>query len=667
MLKKLIEHEGFAYLIITNDNIKLTDVELPVLEVTDSASIQRDQVYIIQNNKQIKLGGGRVKVEDKKTATESKAQESLYKSLALNYGSRAVAIELSPKSTYDYKGLEFIVKLKGLALIDKNSFNSTHESGGLKLLESGEMVEHITKHASTPLNHPENLNDKISGIDSLEELVAIREEQFRTMANSIPQLAWMTDSSGYIYWYNNRWYDYTGTTLDEMKGWGWMKVHHPDHVDRVVEKFNNHVEAGEAWEDTFPLKSKDGEFRWFLSRAELIKDEDGNITNWFGTNTDITDQMELESSLKNAVSKLEEADKRKNDFLSLLGHELRNPLASLKGSVDMLDMGIATQDQVMGIMKRGISTMSQLLDDLLDLSRISRNTVKLKRAVFNVSDLLTNKKQEILQLVNPKDIELKTDIEDNLWVNGDSTRIDQIVSNLVSNAIKYTQENGKLQLKSWADGNQIKIQIADSGIGIDKETLEKVFDPFYQKAPEGKANSGMGIGLTLVKELAEMHDGDITAHSDGIGKGSTFTLSLPQAPQIIDSGSETNNNVRIKNNLKVVLVDDNEDLLMTFGSILQKMGCEIHRASNGQEGIDLISLEKPAVAFVDIGLPDMTGYDVVKSLRANGYNGRLFAASGYGHEDAIDQAQAAGFDKHFAKPLDLQIIKVLLSDISENQ
>ncbi|GAA0196652.1 hypothetical protein GCM10009122_61400 [Fulvivirga kasyanovii] len=494
------------------------------------------------------------------------------------------------------------------------------------------------------------------------------EEQFRSMANAIPQLAWMTDKTGYIFWYNQRWYDYTGTSLDTMKGWGWQKIHHPDHVDRVTEKFKKHLKLKEEWEDTFPLRSATGDYRWFLSRAMPITDQEGTIIRWFGTNTDITEQRELEASLKDAVLRLEETDKRKNEFLAILGHELRNPLAVLKGSAEIVEAGIAKAENVIDTMSRSINTMTKLLDDLLDLSRVSRNKIRLQLELVNISEIFSSRLLTIRKQCDKKNQKLDLDIENNLYINADPARLEQIFSNLLSNACKYTPEGGHIQVKAWKQDKYVCIKVTDNGFGIQPDQLNNIFEPFYQVTPEGTAASGLGIGLALVKNLVELHGGTISVNSSGSGNGTTFEICFHVANRSAQLNRSKEDKVQkeIPEGIVVVLVDDNPDILATFSKILEKHKCEVYSTDNGRDAVKLIQDKEPTVAFVDIGLPDMSGYEVASALRKSGYTNCLIAASGYSHKEAQEKAIEAGFNQHLSKPYSAKEIGYILIENNSN-
>jgi two-component system CheB/CheR fusion protein len=492
------------------------------------------------------------------------------------------------------------------------------------------------------------------------------EAKFRTLANAIPQLSWMTDETGALTWYNQRWYDYTGTTFETMQGWGWQKVHHPDHVERVTDKFKKHIALQQEWEDTFPLRGADGQYRWFLSRAMPIHDQEGNVIRWFGTNTDITDHRELEASLKEAIAKLEDTDQRKNEFLAILGHELRNPLAVLKGGAEILEAGIGDSQEVSGIMRRSIQTMAKLLDDLLDLSRVSRNIIEITPVWVNAADTLNNVLLATNKQAESKKQLLEVSIEDSLPVMADPTRLEQILSNVLSNAVKYTPANGVIKVNAYKKASQVVVRVQDNGLGIRPEVISRIFEPFYQVTPLGSAASGLGIGLSLVRKLTELHGGSIQVHSDGQGKGSTFELGFPLAvgdEQPVNSASDKSGIIAA--GLKVALIDDNQDILLTFSTLLKNKKCQVTTASNGREGIAMIRQESPDIAFIDIGLPDMTGYDIATHLRSEGYSKVLVAASGYSHQEAREKSKAAGFDRHLAKPFNSKDIMAILTEVHQ--
>jgi PAS domain S-box-containing protein len=357
-------------------------------------------------------------------------------------------------------------------------------------------------------------------------------ERFEALADNISQLAWMTDETGYIFWYNRRWFEYTGTTFEEMKGWGWRKVHHPDHVERVTERFTRHVAAGEIWEDTFPLRSRTGEYRWFLSRAHPIRDETGRVRRWFGTNTDITAQLESEGLLKEAL-------RARDEFLSIASHELRTPLTSLKLQLQMTQRRIERGDpraydpkhvsKLVEQSDRQLERLARLVEDMLDIARIRTGRLVIEPGRLDAVVLI----REVLERLSPHLVEAGTpatlEAPEQLEVDWDRFRIEQVFTNLLTNAMRYG--DGKpVAVTLRTDGGRILLSVKDQGIGIAKESQERIFNRF-ERAISASDVSGLGLGLFICRQLVEAHGGSIWVESEGPGRGSTFFVALPAFPE----------------------------------------------------------------------------------------------------------------------------------------
>ncbi|UII20794.1 chemotaxis protein CheB [Fulvivirga ligni] len=487
-----------------------------------------------------------------------------------------------------------------------------------------------------------------------QEKLHASEEQFKTISNSIPQLAWIADPSGYVYWYNHRWYDYTGTSKEEMEGWKWKSVHKKEEVDRIIEKFKLHINNEEEWEDTFQLRAADGTYRWFLSRAKPVKDKHGKVLSWLGTNTDISEHLELENSLRNVIKELENTDQRKNEFLAVLGHELRNPLASLQAGIELLDTEQLPAKKIIDILGRSVSSIGRLLDDLLDLSRISRKKIDLKPEIINISEHLNQCLTSLKGLMDQKKQTISVHINRGIYIYADPLRLEQIFVNILTNAHKYSHEGGKIHVDAWQEREAVYIKIEDNGIGIPVDKQEEIFKDFYQIPQTGKAAAGLGIGLALVKHLVSLHKGEVRVESKGYGHGACFTLTFPakQAPSNFEP-----NKMKVHlaeenpKDAKIVLIEDNPDISLMMRMILETLTCEVFSANNGLDGTKLIIEEKPDISFIDIGLPDITGYEIAMRLRKKKYNGILLALSGYSHQAARVRSLESGFNDHLAKPL----------------
>ena len=369
-----------------------------------------------------------------------------------------------------------------------------------------------------------------------------QQQEFSTMANSIPQLAWMADSEWWIFWYNDRWYDYTGTTLEEMEGWGWRKVHHPDHVDRVVERIERSWKTGEPWEDTFPLRGRDGTYRWFLSRALPIRDASGNVVRWFGTNTDITENMELERELRdlNATLErrvaertmdLEQRNAELQQFAYVASHDFQEPLRKIQTFADLLRIDHGTELpkealEHLARMENAAARMSHLLRDLLDFSRVASKTSPFEPV--NVADIVEQVASDLDMNIEEAGVDLRVDAD--VVVRADANQLRQLVNHLILNSLKFRREGVDSYISVEAcvnpdDEDRCRIVVEDNGIGFDPRYSEQIFAPFERL--HGKSTyPGTGMGLAICKRIAERHDGTIRAEGRP-GEGSRFIVELP--------------------------------------------------------------------------------------------------------------------------------------------
>ena len=396
-----------------------------------------------------------------------------------------------------------------------------------------------------------------------EEALQQSEERFHALADNIPQLAWMTDANGWISWYNQRWYDYTGTTLKEMQGWGWERVHHSDHAQRVVEKWKRHLAGGEYWEDTFPLRAKDGTYGWFLSRAFPIKDSQGRIVHWFGTNTDITDlraaqeavsqaRAELEQRVEQRTASLTEALSELEAFSYSLSHDMRAPLRAIQSftTIVLTDHGSNVPPEAHEHLEKVINAarrLDQLIIDVLALARVSRQALKLEPV--DVKALIQSLIQERPELQRPRS---EVVIEPPLYpVVGHEASLTQCLTNLLGNAVKFVAPGVTPRIRIRAElisanpanvavpaegrlenGNEarfVRLWVEDNGIGIDHVSRLRLFRMFERGAHHGEYE-GTGMGLAIVRKAAERMGGAVGVESTP-GVGSRFWLELRLASQ----------------------------------------------------------------------------------------------------------------------------------------
>ncbi|QDV72849.1 PAS domain-containing hybrid sensor histidine kinase/response regulator [Botrimarina mediterranea] len=483
-----------------------------------------------------------------------------------------------------------------------------------------------------------------------ELAVSESEERFRTLADNISQLAWMAEPGGGLFWYNRRWYDYTGTNFETMAGWGWKLVHHPDHVDRVVDKFQRAIATGEVWEDTFPLRSKEGEYRWFLSRAQPIRDESGAILRWFGTNTDVTAQREAEQALR-------DADDRKNEFLAMLAHELRNPLAPIRHGLDLIARDGRAETEDLEVIQHQVEQMVRLVDDLMDVSRIMRGKVELRRTHIDLKQLLSRAVETVRHTLVARGQDLRVSLPNEpVWCDGDAVRLSQVVGNLLNNASKYSDHGASIELSLAASSGMASIRVQDNGVGIEAELLPRVFELFTQATRSiDRSQGGLGIGLTVVQQLVELHGGRVTVTSEGLGAGATFTVGLPmvETKEAASVAPLSECDAEVEQALKVLVVDDNVGATWMLSKLLAKLGDhEIDVAHDGVSALARVLQDCPHLAILDIGLPGLDGYRLAEQIREvpSCPGVYLVALTGYGQPDDRRRALEAGFDEHLVKP-----------------
>jgi signal transduction histidine kinase len=360
-------------------------------------------------------------------------------------------------------------------------------------------------------------------------------------------------------------------------------------------------------------------------------------------------------SLERQVAQMADIDRRKDEFLAILAHELRNPLQPLQTAVELMEAAQDTPvpERVRGIIQRQVTHIGRLVDDLLDVARFQTGKLEIRREVTSVETVLDEALSDLRDAANQRKHTVNVSSEGPApWVNGDPTRLVQIFSNLLSNAIKYTNPGGTIDLHRSIDGDHVVVRITDNGRGIPDSLLPRIFDMFVQErtTPDGKG--GLGLGLGLVRRLVELHGGTVSAHSDGTDKGATFEVRLPLASEKLQRYRQPNSPKTNERRLRAVVCDDAADLRELVADLLRMKGHEVTVVEDGPSAVRAISAEKPDVALIDIGLPDMDGYEVARTIRRDmtDHRVRLIAMTGYGQ--ATDRATAlqAGFDAHIVKP-----------------
>lgn len=387
-------------------------------------------------------------------------------------------------------------------------------------------------------------------------------------------------------------------------------------------------------------------------------------------------RRELERALADAArlnQQLAEADLRKDEFLALLGHELRNPLAAISTSLEVLHLGQAPAEllrRTHDIMQRQTSQLARLVDDLLDVARVTRGKITLRPEAVSLNQVVARAVDTVDPLMRSKQHRLVLDHNPPLWLRADPVRLEQMLTNLLTNAAKYSDPGGEVELGWQCAGGRIELFVRDSGIGIAADRLKSIFDPFIQVSPDlARSEGGMGLGLTLVRELAALHDGEITVTSE-VGKGSLFCLSLPgpievtaQDEPAVQSEPTAAHDAAPQLQRRVLVVDDNVDSAEMIALLLSMDGYEVEYVHDGLAALRAAERFQPDVVILDIGLPELDGHEVARRLRQDPRLGdkRLIALSGYGQAADREKSRTAGFDEHLVKPIALDALRGAMS------
>ena len=367
----------------------------------------------------------------------------------------------------------------------------------------------------------------------------------------------------------------------------------------------------------------------------------------------------------------EEADRRKDEFLATLAHELRNPLAPIRNSVTVLRLSGAAQPaaQVWEMMDRQVDHMVRLVDDLMEVSRITRGKIELRKDAIDLADVIAAAVEASRPLIESARHELTLALPpEPLVVEADAMRLAQVFSNLLNNAVRYTDAGGRIAVAAAREGELAVVTVSDSGIGIPPEALARVFDMFVQaNARDSRAQTGLGIGLTLVRSLVEMHGGTVAARSPGVGRGSEFVVRLPLAARQASAASAASTLARgIPGLPRVLVVDDNKDAAQSLAALLQLLGAEVRITHDGAAALDALEPFRPSAVFLDLGMPGMDGYETARHIRARPdlEGTKIVALTGWGQESDRRRTAAAGFDHHLVKPADIASLRAVLASLS---
>ncbi|WP_435008958.1 hybrid sensor histidine kinase/response regulator [Tundrisphaera lichenicola] len=634
-----------------------------------------------------------------------------------------------------------------------------------------------------------------------EQALQESEGRFRQVADTMPQIVWVTRPDGFHEYYNRRWYEYIGCTPEECLGHGWNAPLHPDDRQRSIDRWSHSLRTGDPYEIEYRFRSKEGKYRWFLGRALPVRDDSGTIVKWFGTCTDIedfkraeadrqkfvtlaensldfigicdlqgipfyinraglemvglggieearratlgdfffpedqpwiqdqfipevlkeghgevevrfrnfrtgearwmaykvltladadgrisslatvsqdvTDRRRLEDDLRTLAADLSEADRRKDEFLATLAHELRNPMAPIRNSLRIMRLAgedRATVEESRSLIERQVKHMVRLIDDLMDVSRITRDKLELRREMVDLASIIRNAVDTSLPLVEASRHALTLTLpEEPILLDADLTRLSQVFANLLNNAAKYTEPGGEIALIAERQGGEAVVSVIDNGVGIPAEMLPRVFEMFTQvDRTLERSQGGLGIGLMLVRTLVEMHGGSVDVQSEGQGLGCRFVVrlpiveSVPRSREVPEAGPESADPPTAR---RVLVVDDNRDSARTLVRLLKLMGHQASIAYDGGEALTVADRERPEVILLDIGLPVINGYEVARTIRDRpwGRDVAIVALTGWGQEGDRRRSKEAGIDRHLVKPVDPDALEGLFRQLRPGQ
>ena len=501
---------------------------------------------------------------------------------------------------------------------------------------------------------------------------------FRRMLEALPAAAYTCDAQGFITYYNRR----------AVLAWGREpKLNDPE--DRYCGSFRMSSVAGQwvphdqCWMarclrerrafdgEEIVVERPDGTRLVVLAHAIPLFDDAGELTGAVNVVVDITDRKRTEQRLQERERELAETSRRKDEFLATLAHELRNPLAPIRNSLHLLRLAAGENgglEQVHEMIERQVNHMIRLVDDLMDVSRITRDLIELRREPVELADVINAAVETARPIVESGNHELTVSVpSESLILEADPVHLTQVLANLLNNAAKYTEPGGQIWLSARREESRAVVSVRDTGVGIPSTMLPKVFDLFTQlDRTYSRGQGGLGIGLTLVKRLVELHGGEVGAYSQGPGQGSEFVVRLPLACRRRTAEAWATTTPPAVPQQRILVVDDNRDAADSLGMLLRFQGADVHIVDNGPAALEALTTYGPSVVLLDIGMPGMDGYELARRMRQqqDGEDVTLIALTGWGQEQDRRFSKEAGIDYHLIKPVNWESLVSLLASLS---
>ena len=500
-------------------------------------------------------------------------------------------------------------------------------------------------------------------------------EKFVTLIENSTDFIGMCDLDGVPFFVNRAGLTMVGLDdIEQARRTPVASFFFPEDQDRIVHEFFPSVlRTGHGEIDVRFRHFKTGEARWMAYKVLTLPGADGRPVAFATVSQDVTERRRLEDNLRRVAEELAGADRRKNEFLAMLAHELRNPLAPISNAVRALMLGGRDEtavDSASEMLERQVGQIIRLVDDLLDVSRISRGKIGLRTERVELSPIIRQAVEATHALYRSMNQELTVRLpSEPVYLNADPTRLAQVVGNLLNNACKFTDVGGRISLAVEKEGAQVAIRVTDNGIGIAPEHLAGIFEMFRQvESSRERSSSGLGIGLTLVKTLVEMHGGTVEAHSEGVDRGSEFVVRLPMlldVPEPLAPAAAPHLEATPVVRRRVLIVDDNKDAAEWLATLLSLSGHETHVALDGVEAMKAAERLRPDAVLLDIGLPRVDGYEVCRRIRQQpwGRDLMIVALTGWGQEEDRQKSREAGFNTHLVKPVDDEVLLNLLASL----
>ncbi len=540
-----------------------------------------------------------------------------------------------------------------------------HKNGTIRWIEAksgttGDKIIDSHRFAGTTLDITERVNARLQ--------LEASEREFRLLADSMPQIVWSADPQGHLDYFNQVWFDYSGSTYERNKGAGWTQFVHPEDMFHTIERWKNSLQTSQPYENEFRLLHHSGEYRWHVARARPIFKESAahEVKKWYGTNTDIHEQKILTEKLAEARTAAERANSAKSQFLANMSHEIRTPLGAIIGFSELIKERGLEQNQTsefISVIERNSAQLLRIIDDILDLSKVEAGKMLIENLAFSLPEMLREFSAQMDFKARARGIrfQLKATTPLPKTIISDITRLRQILMNVVGNAIKFT-DRGFVELRVKFEDTILEFEVQDTGRGISEEQRKILFQPFTQAdASTTRKYGGTGLGLTLTRSLAEALGGTFDLKHSELGNGSTFVVQLKlktQAGTALYSGfAEPMAEIKPLDkrgqlaSLQVLLVEDSPDNQALISIYLNRAGASVDIASDGEEGCKMATSKDYDIVLMDVQMPVMDGITAVKHLRQQDYKKPIIALTAHAMKEERDRCLQAGFTEFLTKPV----------------